>query len=147
MRTSLVLALLALSTPAFATPVFAASEAGPVPVDPATWAAIRKVNPADYPSANTLLVTYSQSVVFQPDGQFTNTTHLLRLVLTPSGKADAASVGLDYAKDAEKMEVLGARVIKADGTVIPVDAARIQDTDQSGDANQHGEEFELMPWA
>ncbi|HEY1106227.1 MAG TPA: DUF3857 domain-containing protein, partial [Agromyces sp.] len=104
-------------------------------VDPAILDAIKKVKPADYPSANTVSVISSQVVVYQPDGQFTNTMRTARLVLTPAGKADAASSTQYYTKDAEKMEVVEARVIKPDGKVIAVDKSDIQDVEQSGEAN------------
>jgi hypothetical protein len=104
-------------------------------VDPVILDAIKKVKPADYPSANTVSVISSQVVVYQPDGQFTNTMRSARLVLTPAGKADAASSTQYYTKDAEKMEVLEARVIKPDGKVIPVDKSDIQDIEQSGEMN------------
>ncbi|HTJ46304.1 MAG TPA: DUF3857 domain-containing protein [Kofleriaceae bacterium] len=104
-------------------------------VDPSVLAAIKKVKASDYPSANTLLVVDSQSVVFQANGQFANTMHSVTLVLTPEGKAAAADASLYYTKDAEKMEVLSAQVIKADGTVVAVPTKDIQDTEQSGEMN------------
>src|SRR6185503_5822906 len=61
--------------------------------------------------------------------------HVARLVLTTAGKSEAASMSLPYAKDAEKLEVLSAQVVKKDGTVVTVDPKTIQDTEQSGDMN------------
>jgi hypothetical protein len=104
-------------------------------VDPAILDAIKRVKPADYPSANTVSVLESQSVVYQADGQFTNTQHSARLVLTTAGKAQAANASFYYTKDAEKMEILEAQVIKPDGKVIPVAKTDIQDVEQSGEAN------------
>ncbi|CAN5726354.1 hypothetical protein BH11MYX1_BH11MYX1_47780 [soil metagenome] len=104
-------------------------------VDPQITEALKRVKPAQYPSANAVSVISDQAVVYQPDGQFTNTTHLARLILTLSGKTEAASSSLYYAKDAEKMEVLFAQVIKADGKVITVEPKSIQDVEQSGEAN------------
>jgi len=104
-------------------------------VDPAILDAIKKVKPADYPSANTVSVIEDQAVVFQADGQFTNTQHTATLVLTTAGKQNAASASFYYTKDAEKMEVLTAQVVKPDGKVIPVDKKDIQDVEQSGEAN------------
>ena len=103
--------------------------------DPSVITAIKKVKAADYPSANTLMVLDEQHVVFQESGQFTDTAHSVQLVLTPEGKAGASSASLYYTKDAEKMEVLQAQVIKADGTVVPVPTRDIQDTEQSGEEN------------
>ena len=114
---------LAIATPAFAD------------VDPQILDAVKKVKPADFPSANTATVIGDQTVVYQPDGQFTNTTHQATLVLTQTGKADAATTSLYYTKDAEKMEVLSAQVVKKDGTVVPVDKKDIQDVEQSGESN------------
>jgi len=104
-------------------------------VDPAVVAAIKKIKPADYPSANAVLVRNEQSVVYQDDGQFTNTLHEVKLVLTQAGKAEAASLSLDYTKDAEKIEVVLAQVIKPDGKAVPVPAKDIQDVEQTGDMN------------
>ncbi|MEO8549430.1 MAG: DUF3857 and transglutaminase domain-containing protein [Kofleriaceae bacterium] len=104
-------------------------------VDPQITDALKKVKAKDYPSANAVTVLSDQAVVYQPDGQFTNTQHSARLVLTPTGKTEAASTSLYYAKDAEKMEVVSAQVVKPDGKVIPVDAKSIQDVEQSGEAN------------
>ncbi len=113
---------------AFGAPAFA-------DVDPSIVTAIQKIKPADYPSTNAVTVLSEQSVVFQVDGQFTNTAHSVRLVLTPAGKAEAAATSLYYTKDAEKMEVVGAHVIKADGKIVDVPKSDIQDTEQSGEAN------------
>lgn len=115
--------LLAIAAPAYAD------------VDPQITDAIEKVKPSDYPSANSVIVLNDQSVVYQPDGQFTNTMHEARLVLTTTGKSEASTTSLYYTKDAEKMEVLSAQVVKKDGTVIPVDKKDIQDVEQSGEMN------------
>ncbi len=104
-------------------------------VDPQITEALKRVKASQYPSANAITVLSDQAVVYQPDGQFTNTMHQARLVLTPTGKTEAASTSLYYAKDAEKMEVLSAQVVKADGKVITVDPKSIQDVEQSGEAN------------
>ncbi|HUJ57050.1 MAG TPA: DUF3857 domain-containing protein [Kofleriaceae bacterium] len=106
-------------------------------VDPQITAALAKVKPADFPSANVVTVLSDQTVVYQPDGQFTNTEHLARLVLTSAGKADAASTTQYYASDAEKLDVISAQVIKRDGKVVPVDKKDIQDTEQSGEMNSY----------
>jgi transglutaminase-like putative cysteine protease len=104
-------------------------------VDPAILDAIKHVKPADYPSANTISVIESQAVVYQADGQFQNTQHSAHLVLTNTGKTEAANASFYYTKDAEKMEVLQAQVIKPDGKVITVPKSDIQDVEQSGEAN------------
>jgi hypothetical protein len=117
------LVMLAVATPAYAD------------VDSRILDAIKKVKPADYPSANALAIFAEQAVVYQPDGQFTNTQHEARLVLTTTGKAEVSTHTLHYTKDAEKMEVLFAQVVKKDGTVIPVDKKDIQDVEESGDMN------------
>ena len=113
---------------AFAMPAYAE-------VEPAILDAVKKVKPSDYPSANTVSLLNHQSVVYQPDGQFTNTFRQTRLVLTQAGRTQAASMSLYYTKDAEKMEVLSARVVKQDGSVVQVPAKDIQDTEQSGEMN------------
>jgi hypothetical protein len=76
-----------------------------------------------------------QSVVYQRDGQFTNTYHTVQLVLTQAGKSSVASTSLYYTKDAEKLEVLTAQVIKADGKIVQVAKSDIKDTEQSGEMN------------
>src|SRR5262245_2088447 len=86
---------------AFASPAFAE-------VDPEILDSMKKVKPSDYPSANVVSIINSQSVVYQSDGQFTNTFHSAQLVLTTTGKAEASSASLYYTKDAEKMEVVSA---------------------------------------
>jgi len=126
MRLSVALSM--LSTLAIAAPAFAE-------VDPQITDAIKKVKAKDFPSANTVMVLNDQAVVYQPDGQFTTTQHLARLVLTTTGKTEAASSSLYYTKDAEKMEVLAAQVVKPDGKVVVVDKKDIQDVEQSGEAN------------
>src|SRR6185295_13488424 len=119
----LAVVLVAISTPARAE------------VDPKLLDAIRRVKASDYPSANTVSVVSSQSVVFQPDGQFTNTFHSVRMVLTSAGKAEAAATSIYYTKDAEKIAVLAAQVIKPDGKLVPVAKTHIQDTEQGGEMN------------
>jgi len=121
-------AMCAVLLAAFATPAFA-------DVEPSILDAIKKVKPADYPSANAVTIISSQQVVYQADGQFTNTMHQARLILTNQGKKEASSTSLYYTKDAEKMEVLSAQVIKKDGTVVTVAQKDIQDTEQSGEMN------------
>ena len=115
--------LLAIAVPAYAD------------VDPQITDALKKVKAKDYPSANSVTVIADQSVVYQPDGQFTNTMHTAKLILTAEGKAEASTVQMYYTKDAEKVALVQAQVIKPDGTVIKVDPKDIQDVEQSGEAN------------
>ncbi|HEX4450319.1 MAG TPA: DUF3857 domain-containing protein [Kofleriaceae bacterium] len=122
-RSSLLAIVLALGGTAYAD------------VDPQITAALARVKPSAYPSANSLLVINDQSVVYQPDGKFTNTAHVATLALTQAGKAAAATSSLYYTKDAEKMEVISAQVVKPDGKVVPVSAKDIQDVEQSGEMN------------
>src|ERR1044071_1820400 len=81
-------------------------------VDPRIVEAIHKVKASDYPSANSVAIVNDQSVVYQADGKFTNTMHTVRLVLDSAGKAEASATSIQYARDAEKDEVLVAQVIK-----------------------------------
>lgn len=104
-------------------------------VDPRISDAIEKIKPSDYPSANTVTVIHAQDVVYQADGQFTNTMRQAVLVLTTAGRSQVASITRYYTKDAEKMEVVSAQVIKANGTVVPVDRKTIEDVEQSGEMN------------
>jgi transglutaminase-like putative cysteine protease len=104
-------------------------------VDPDVLAAIKKVKPSDYPSANTLAIRNDQNVVYQANGQFTMTIHQVTLVLTQTGKTAAGSFSQPYAKDGEKMEVITAQVIKPDGKTIQVPKKDIQDTEQGGEMN------------
>ena len=118
-----VLFLLLVSTAAYAD------------VDPQITQALKSVKATDYPSANTVRVLDDEQIVYQPDGQFTDTEHTARMVLTPAGKDEVASQSFYYTKDAEKMEVLSAQVVKKDGKVLTVDKKDIQDVEQSGEAN------------
>jgi transglutaminase-like putative cysteine protease len=104
-------------------------------VDPAIGDAIRKIKPADYPSAHTVAVIESQDVVYQTDGQYTNTMRSAHLVLTTEGRAELATITRYYTKDAEKMQILAARVIKPDGTAVPFDPKDVKDVEQSGEMN------------
>ncbi len=122
-RLSTVLVLLAIAAPVYAE------------VSPAVTDAVKKVKAADYPSANALTILSDQNVVFQADGKFVITVHIARMALTNTGTQEIAATTNDYAKDAEKLEVLSAQVVKKDGTIIPVDKKDIQDVEQSGDAN------------
>jgi Domain of Unknown Function with PDB structure (DUF3857)/Transglutaminase-like superfamily len=104
-------------------------------VDPQITAAVKQVKASNYPSANSVLVIDDQSVVYQLDGKFTNTAHVATLVLTQAGKNEAATSSLYYTKDAEKIDVLSAQVVKADGSVVAVSPKDIQDVEQSGEMN------------
>src|SRR5215470_7992495 len=115
--------------------VIGASGSAVAGVDPDVLAAMKKVKPSDYPSANTLAIRNDQAVVYQANGQYTNTIHSVQLVLTQAGKASAASISWPYAKDGEKLEVLTAQVIKPDGKTIAVAKKDIQDTEQGGEMN------------
>lgn len=115
--------LLAIAVPAYAD------------VDPQITDALKKVKAKDYPSANSVTVISDQSVVYQPDGQFSNTMHTAKLVLTAEGKAEASTIQMYYTKDAEKVELLQAQVVKPDGTVVKVDPKDFQDVEQSGEMN------------
>ncbi|HEY3806068.1 MAG TPA: DUF3857 domain-containing protein [Kofleriaceae bacterium] len=122
-RSSLLAIVLALGGTAYAD------------VDPQITSALKHVKASDYPSANSVQVIDDQSVVYQPDGKFTNTQHTATLVLTQAGKDAAASDSLYYTKDAEKIDVLSAQVVKADGSVVTVSPKDIQDVEQSGEMN------------
>jgi hypothetical protein len=104
-------------------------------VDPQITAAVKQVKASNYPSANSVLVIDDQSVVYQADGKFSNTAHVATLVLTQAGKNEAATSSLYYTKDAEKIDVLSAQVVKADGSVVAVSPKDIQDVEQSGEMN------------
>jgi hypothetical protein len=96
---------------------------------------IQKLKASDFPSANTVYVVDDQTVTFQDDGSFDYTFHTIQLVLTKEGIAHAATLSLDYAKDAEKIDLVSARVLKAGGQVVDVGAQNVKDTEQAGEAN------------
>lgn len=122
--------------PNSAAPSGAAARSGNAgPIDPRITDAIHHVKPADFPDANVANVISDQAVVYQTDGQFTNTAHVARLVLTPAGKAEVSTQSLDYTKDAERLDVLQAQVVKADGSIVPISDKDVQDTEQSGEMN------------
>src|SRR3569833_812843 len=67
-------------------------------VDPQILDALKKVKAKDYPNANTNTVLNDQAVVYQLDGQFSNTQHDTHHEKTPTDKTEAASSSLYYAK-------------------------------------------------
>jgi len=117
------------------TLLLVAGSASAAPPDPSIVESIKKIKPADYPSATTVTLLDRQDVVFQKDGKFTNTRHEVTLVLTNDGREKAASQTLYYTKDAEAYEIKTARVIKHDGTIVDVPAKDILDTEQGGEMN------------
>src|SRR5439155_13342208 len=84
-------------------------------VDRQDLAAIQKITPKDYPSANVVLIRSDQAVVYEKDGSFANTESYLQLVLTPAGKSNSGSTTINYSKEADIVDVQIARVIKKDG--------------------------------
>ncbi len=125
---------LALSLAGSIFPSVASAEPGPT-VDPQTLAALKGVKPSDYPTASSIAVFERQAVVYQTDGQYSNTAHSLRIVVTNAAKDDESTASIAYSKGDEKLDILTAQVIKPDGTVTPVPPGAIQDTETSGDEN------------
>ena len=105
-------------------------------VDPSILDAIKKVKPSDYPSANTVTVLDDQDVVYQPDGQFTNTC-ALREARADARRQDRGGVDARSTtrRTPRRWKSSPAQVIKKDGTVVPVDKKDIQDVEQSGEMN------------
>ena len=124
-----------LSALALALVASSATIAQAAAVEPALLKAIQSAKASDYPSANSVLVRDEQSIVYQTSGQYTATFRWVQVVLTPEGKSAVASMPINYTKDAEKAEVVSARVIKASGEVVPVGPSGIKDTEQSGEMN------------
>jgi transglutaminase-like putative cysteine protease len=119
MKRALVLVLLAGVT----APAAAHADA----VSPDVLAAIKSVKASDYPSANSVTVLDSQYTAYQADGRYQTTTDGVRLVLTNDGRDDVAHASVAYVTDYDHLENLSARVIKADGTVVPIPDSAIQD--------------------
>ncbi len=104
-------------------------------VDPAVVEALKNLKASDYPSANAVILVNTQSVVYQADGTFTATVHVVAAALTQTGKDQIGSTSVDFTRDAMKVDILVARVVKPDGTVWPVSEENITETEQSGDMN------------
>ncbi len=120
--------LLAAVVVATATPALAE-------VDPAVMEALKSLKASDYPNANAVVLLESQSVVYQADGTQTTDVHEVSAALTPTGKDHIGSTAINFARDAEKVDIRLARVIKPDGTVLPVSEENITETELSGHAN------------
>jgi hypothetical protein len=74
----------------------------------------------EHPDANALIVFEEEKTVFEENGEFTSTQHSLVKVLTDKGKEMFATSKIPYHRRYTAIKVSLARLIKADGRVIPV---------------------------
>jgi len=75
---------------------------------------------AEHPDANALIIFEEGKTVFEESGEFTSVEHSLVKVLTDKGKEMFATRKIPYHRRYTTVKVLLARLIKADGRVIPV---------------------------
>jgi hypothetical protein len=75
---------------------------------------------AEHPDANALIIFEEGKTVFEESGEFTSVEHSLVKVLTDKGKEMFATRKIPYHRRYTTVKVPLARLIKADGEVIPV---------------------------
>jgi hypothetical protein len=81
----------------------------------------------EHPDANALVVFEDSRTVFDESGEFTSTEHSLVKVLTDKGKQTFATQKIPYHRRYSTVKVLLARVIKKDGSTIPVPPESMKD--------------------
>jgi hypothetical protein len=81
----------------------------------------------EHPDANALIIFEDSSVVFRESGESTSKEHTLVKILTDKGKQSFATRKIPYHRRYSTVNVLLARVIKKDGTIVPVPKDSIRD--------------------
>lgn len=81
----------------------------------------------EHPDANALIIFEDTNVVFQESGETTSTEHSLVKILTDKGKQMFAAKKLPYHRRYSTVNILLARVIKPDGSVVPVPKEAMKD--------------------
>ena len=84
-----------------------------------------------FPDANSIIVFDSTTYNYQANGLYTNYSHSLVKVLTDRGKKANSEAHIPYFRKYDKVTIQLARVIKPDGTVIPVPSDKITDITES----------------
>ncbi|MFH1502858.1 MAG: DUF3857 domain-containing protein [Candidatus Eisenbacteria bacterium] len=81
----------------------------------------------EHPNANSLVVMDETYIEFEKDGSYEQYSHFLTKILTDEGLDDNADASTHYHRQYGEVEVVLARVIKADGTEIVVGEDLITD--------------------
>jgi hypothetical protein len=82
---------------------------------------------AENPDANSVVVLDETHIEFEDDGSYEQWSHTLTKILTDEGLDDNADASTHYHRQYGEVEVVLARVIKSDGTEIPVGEDLITD--------------------
>ncbi|MBM3250387.1 MAG: DUF3857 domain-containing protein [Candidatus Omnitrophica bacterium] len=97
-------------------------------LDPMICEKINKAPPAkDYPQAGALLVFLDESITITAENTEETELHHLIKVLNERGKEDFSETQIGYDSTFEKIELVFARTIKPDGTVVDVGTRHIRD--------------------
>jgi len=83
--------------------------------------------PDKYPEADLLHITEKKNIRFEAGGDFTLRGYELVKILTDKGKKEAATKKIPYHRRYMTVNVLKARVVNADGTVVTVAEDAIKD--------------------
>ncbi len=92
----------------------------PLPLDRAGTLLAAAGGPADNPNANSVVVLDETYVEFDESGAYEQYTHSLTKILTDEGIDKNADASITYHRQYGSVDVVLARVIKADGTEIVV---------------------------
>ncbi len=84
-----------------------------------------------FPNANSIVVFDSTTYTYQANGLYTSHYHQLVKVLTDRGKKQNSEAHIPYYRKFDKVTIQMARVIKPDGTIIPVPSDKITDITQA----------------
>jgi hypothetical protein len=95
---------------------------------PALLALIQKAGgPEKYPEANVLLIFDKEHIVVKESGEFTSRSHSLIKTLTDKGRQSFSTRKIPYNRRYNTINILRARVIKKNGTIIDVPPEAIKD--------------------
>ena len=81
----------------------------------------------EYPQAGSLLLYCDEYIEVTPQDTEVSNLHYLVKILNERGKEKASEARIDYDSTYEKVELVYARVIKPDGTVVEVGSRHIRD--------------------
>lgn len=97
-------------------------------VDPSLAAALAAAPPADqYPQAGALILSCDEKIDITREGTEESTLHYVVKILNDRGKEDFSETLISYDSTYEKVELVYARTIKPDGTVVNVGSKHIRD--------------------
>jgi tetratricopeptide (TPR) repeat protein len=81
----------------------------------------------EYPQAGALILYCDEKVEITPENTEVSTLHYIVKILNQRGKEDFAESGIGYDSTYERVELVYARTIKPDGTVVDVGSRHIRD--------------------